>query len=141
MHATMFFITDTAGGTSTTNITSNATANLVAFFSGVRLMQMPVTATTLPAGEYFIMQGHSSTNASTAATASNLLAISNLHQVWNNQSGIQFFGSTNATSSYVGFRHPSFGGVVSATTTNAAMDGTAVSANLVNDWYLNFADF
>jgi hypothetical protein len=143
MVASMLYVTNSNGGTTSQSTTSNATANLVAFFNGPRLVQIPFQATTLTDGEYFIFQGHSSTNASTAGTASVLYNVSNLHiapQLFG-ASGLQFLGSTNATSAHIGPQWPEFHGAANAITTNAAMNYTAISNGTQNDWYINFANF
>jgi len=141
MVASLIYVTNSTGGTTSQSTTSNATANLVAFFNGARIFRIPFGPTTLSDGEWFLAQGHSSTNASTAGTASALWNVSNLHVAPQHLSGIQFLGSTNATSAHVGYRWPMIQGVANAITTNAAMNYTAISNGTVNNWYAGFYNF
>jgi hypothetical protein len=142
MVASLIYQTNSAGGTTSQSTTSNATAGLAAFFNGARIFQVPCAPTTLSAGEYWVMQGHSSTNASTAGTASLLFNVSNLHIAPQFAGGgLQFLGSTNATSAHVGYLFPNIQGVANAITTNADMNYTAISNGTVNHWYCNLGNF
>ena len=140
MSALMWYNTDTAGGTSSTNSTSNATANLAAYFNGPRMAQIPFPATTLEPGEYWIAQAHSTSQAATSGTATTVAFYSNLHQVPNAGANFARFASTNATSSSLNQYGPASRGVMSAITSNADMAGSAMSGSVVNNWYCVLAN-
>jgi hypothetical protein len=140
MGYTVFFNTDSTGGTTSRNTTSNATANIAAYFNGARLARIPFPATTLSAGEYWIAQGHTSSAASTGGTATTVALYSNLHHVPILVMPAHL-GSTNATSASLGYLWPTPAGVASVQTTNADMAMSVISANTLNYWYVNLFDF
>jgi hypothetical protein len=141
---TLSYNTDSAGGTSTYQTTSNATANLAAFFNGPRMIRVPMPATTLTGGEYWIAQAHSSNSSATSGTATVMISYSNLHLV--DQLGVRaaMFATsnqTNATSESLGPYWPVPRGVANAHTSNADMNMSAISHNTLNDWWINFVNF
>jgi hypothetical protein len=137
----LHYNTDSAGGTTSYSTTSNATANLVGYFTGNRIMPIPMPATTLTPGEYFLAQAHQSAAASTGNTATLLISVSNLHHVAQLMPAAAFFANgtqTNATSEHIGGFYPSAMGVANAHTSNADMDMSAVSHRTLQHWWINF---
>ena len=141
MGYTLFYNTDTTGGTSSTNTTSNATANIAAYFNGNRIAVIPFPATTLTEGEYWLAFAHSSTTAATSNTATTIILYSNLHFTGQAVGNFARFASTNATSSSIGLNWPTPEGVASAITSNADMNMSVISNNTINDWYCQLVNF
>ena len=125
-------VTDTTGGTTSYSTSSNAT-NLLSFFSGPKVVQIPFVNTLAP-GEYFLCHAHSST-MTTSNSAFTLASVSNLHiapQVVNSQPGVLGASGTLAYNNPWGIG----AGVASALTTNNTMPGTVISGQTQNNWYL-----
>lgn len=130
--------TDSTGGVSNQVRSSNATANLVSEYSGNRMVAIPMPNVTLQAGEYWLAQAHSSSQAATQATQTTAGRFSNLHLVPMGAPNMMFWGSAAATNSSVQPFWPNFRGVASAVTTNANMNASVISGSVMNDWYCIF---
>lgn len=130
--------TDSTGGTSAQNASSNATANLASVYSGVRQIVVPFPNTTLQAGEYWLAQAHSSSQAATQTTNTTVGRFSNLHLVPMNAVNAAPWGASSATNSSIGQFWPNFRGVAAAVTTNGDMNASRISASVMNDWYCVF---
>lgn len=141
MRVSMSYNTNSTGGTTDQTVSSNATANIAAYFSGGRMMKIPFPATTLQAGEYWIAQAHSTSQAATSATNTTCMLYSNLHQVPTAAPNLAWFGVTNATSSSLNAFAVASRGVVSALTSNADFNGSVISGSAANNWYCVLAQF
>jgi hypothetical protein len=130
--------TDSTGGTSAQNASSNATANLVSVYSGNRMVSIPMPATTLQPGEYWLAQAHSSSQTATSATATTLGRFSNLHIVPMNAINMAPWGASAATNSSVNPFWPNYRGIATAVTTNADMNASVISGSQMSDWYCIF---
>lgn len=136
---TLSWNTDSTGGTSATN-TSSAASNWASWFSGPRLLRIPFPATTLTAGEYWLAQAHSTSAASTGATASTAALFSVLHQVPQLPPAMGRLGGSTQTFASYNARHPLYIGVANAHTSNADMNASAISHGTINNWYVVLAN-
>ena len=135
-----FWNTDTAGGTSSTNSTSNST-NLASYFSGVRHVRIPFPATTLTEGEYWLAQAHTSSRASTAGTATTIWSVSAFDLAVAPSPALGVFGKSTGTTAFVGADYPAFRGNASAITSNANMPASVISVTGGVFWYVNLCNF
>lgn len=142
--AAISWVTDTTGGTTTFSTTSGSNA-WSSIFQSNKIFQIPMV-TTLPVGEYFIAQSHSSSRSVTTGTntsANNhtlVTSISNL-QLVPPLSGFTFGTVTVGTSFSTSHITAGIGmGVATATTTNNTMPASVISNGTQNIWYVNFSN-
>lgn len=130
----MSWVTNTTGGTSSTNTTSNA-GNWSSFVTGPKLIAIPCQ-TSLSHGEYFIAWGHSSTTGTTQSNVT-LMSVSALHIAPQLVTVGTIGGNgTVASSGIAGIGE----GVASALTTNNTMAGSVISVATRNLLYHNYSN-
>lgn len=125
------WVSDTTGGTTSFSTTSSD-GNWTSYATGMKTLAIPFV-TILPAGEYFVAQGLSTT-AGTTGSSVVLLSVSNQKINLGNYS----YGGFNVSASYASSNYGGIGfGRASAITTNATMGANAITAgsDMAGMWY------
>lgn len=132
------YVTDSTGGTTSFNTTSNA-ANWSTLLNSNRIIRMPLV-TTLAPGEYFMAINHSSTSGTTNSNVT-LLSVSDRVVQFASQA-VGILGQSVVTGLIVDDYFAGIAGVgsASAVTTNNTM-AISVVTNGTNQWFPQFAAY
>jgi hypothetical protein len=129
------YVTDTTGGTTSTNTTSNA-ANWSSYLTGNKFLSVPLV-TSFSVGEYFFAHAHSSTTGSTGNQNTTILSFSRFYI----QPQIATVGLLTSQGSLGALQVLGFGeGVASAVTTNNTMAISVISQATRNWIYFNMSN-
>jgi fibronectin-binding autotransporter adhesin len=130
----MSWVTNSTGGTSSYNTTSNA-GGWSSFLTGPKMISIPCI-TSLGQGEYFLAHNHSSTTGTTNSNVT-LMSVSALHIA----PQLVTIGLLGGSSTLASFGINGIGnGIASAMTTNAAMPGSVISVGTNNMIYVNMSN-